>query len=208
MCEFVGAIIGDGNLWTDNSRYRVELTGDPKLDRSYFEHLSKLAVGLFDKEPYDLKVRQKGLRFRLQSKVAFEQITGLGIIAGNGKARNVTIPKVITARGWNYVKWTLRGIFDTDGTLFLSKKTYGTAIYPTLEIRTYSKELGKQIDYLLKERGFRSRLRGDDRLGFHIGLYGFEMLQKWSHEIGFSNPRHINKYLSSRDKLAETFLPQ
>jgi LAGLIDADG-like domain len=144
----------------------------------------------------------------LQSKAAFEQIADLGVICGNGKARNATIPDAIIAKGWNYVRFTLRGIFDTDGTFFLSRKTYKTAIYPTLEIRTYSKKLGIQIDGLLKERGFRSRLRGNEKLGYHVGLYGFDMLQKWAGEIGFSNGRHINKYLLSRSKLAETFLPQ
>jgi hypothetical protein len=40
LCEFVGAIIGNGNLWTDGSRFRVEVTGDPNLDLSYFAYLS------------------------------------------------------------------------------------------------------------------------------------------------------------------------
>lgn len=37
LCEFVGAVIGDGHLWTDGSRFKIGITGDPKLDRTYSE---------------------------------------------------------------------------------------------------------------------------------------------------------------------------
>jgi hypothetical protein len=65
LCEFVGAIIGNGNLWTDGSRYRVELTGDPKFDFEYFNFLAGLSASLFNKKPYDLRVHERGLRWRL-----------------------------------------------------------------------------------------------------------------------------------------------
>jgi len=50
LCEFIGAIIGNGNLWTDGSRYRVELTGDLALDKSYFEYMFRLVSRLFEKK--------------------------------------------------------------------------------------------------------------------------------------------------------------
>ncbi len=59
--------------------------------------------------------------------------------------RSVEIPKLIIEKGWDYSKWTIRGIMDTDGTLFFSKKTYKQPIYPTLEIRTHSIRLASQI---------------------------------------------------------------
>lgn len=95
LCEFVGAIIGNGNLWTDGSRYRVELTGDPELDKPYFEYLFQLASHLFGKNPYPLRVHQRGLRLRLQSKNAYQIILALGISQGFGKAHEVTIPDPI-----------------------------------------------------------------------------------------------------------------
>ena len=82
---------------------------------------------------------------------------------------------------------------DTDGTLFFSKKTYKLPIYPTLEIRTYSRKLACQLAESLCQNGFRARLRGNEKGGYHVALYGPKMLEKWVKEIGFSNPRHINK---------------
>ncbi len=92
--EFVGAIIGDGNLWTDGSRYRIELTGDPILDRSYFNYLKGISYKLFAKEPYNFRVRYGGLRFRLQSHNAFVIFLRLGMKSGK-KARTVGIPEKI-----------------------------------------------------------------------------------------------------------------
>jgi hypothetical protein len=193
LCEFVGAIIGDGNLWTDGSRHRIELTGNPTLDRAYFIYLSKIAFKVFKKRPYLLKIRERGLRFRLQSKHAFDILIELGIPAGKGKFSKVKIPEQIIAKGWNYVKWTIRGIADSDGTLFFSKKTYKSRIYPTIEIRTCSKELALQITKILRQRDFRARLRGNEKIGFHVALYGHKMLRKWMNDIGFSNTRHSSK---------------
>jgi hypothetical protein len=193
LCELVGAIIGNGNLWTDGSRYRVELTGDPKFDKEYFDYLSTISKNLFEKNPYPIHVRQRGLRWRLQSKDAFILLTKLGLPIGKGKSHRVTIPQTIVQKGWDFTKWSMRGIMDTDGTLFFSKKTYTYPIYPTIELRTCNAELAKQMQTLLTGNGFRARKRGNEEEGYHVALYGIEMLNRWKAEIGFSNPKHANK---------------
>ena len=198
LCEFIGAVIGDGNLWTDGSRYRIELTGDPNLDWTYYEYLSQIAFKLFGKKPYHLRKRQKGIRFRLQSKYAFQIFRELGMPIGEGKSLSVEIPRLIIEKGWDYSKWTIRGIMDTDGTLFFSKKTYKQPIYPTLEIRTHSIRLASQITEILRQNGFRARPRGNKKRGYHVALYGKEMLEKWIEEIGFSNKRHFDKLLKHK----------
>jgi hypothetical protein len=186
-------VIGNGNLWTDGSRYRIELTGDPKFDKEYFDHLSSISHHLFGKNPYPIRVRQRALRWRLQSRDAFMLLKKLGLPAGRGKSHKVTIPHIIVEEEWDLAKWTIRGIMDTDGTLFFSKKTYANPIYPTIELRTCSAGLAKQVQTLLAINGFRARMRGDEKEGFHIALYGIEMLTKWTEEIGFSNSKHANK---------------
>lgn len=193
LCEFVGAVIGNGNLWTDGSRYRVELTGDPALDKEYFIYLTAVSCLLFKKKPYLARVHQRGLRWRLQCKHAYSMLLELGVPAGAGKSHNVTIPNRIIHQKWDLSKWTIRGIMDTDGTLFFSKKTYDQPIYPTIELRTCSFGLAKQMEALLLQNGFRARLRGDAKEGYHVALYGKKMLLKWVEEIGFSNSKHSSK---------------
>jgi hypothetical protein len=186
-------VIGNGNLWTDGSRYRVELTGDPELDKSYFDYLSELSHNLFGKRPYPTRVHQRGLRLRLQSKSAFRFLIEIGIPQGYGKSHEVLIPNRIMKEKWKLVKWTIRGIMDTDGTLFFSRKTYSEPIYPTIELRTCNRKLANQIEELLCQQNFRARLRGNEDEGFHVALHGAKMLKKWVVEIGFSNSKHNNK---------------
>ena len=50
-------------------------------------------------------------------------------------------------------------------------------------------ELAKQMQTLLTVNGFRARIRGAEKEGFHVALYDIEMLTKWTAEIGFSNPK-------------------
>lgn len=196
LCEFAGAIIGDGNLWTDGSRYRIDLTGNSLFDRHYFIYLSEIEQGLFNKAPYAPKIKGGTLRMRLQSKIAFNTLKSLGIHVGYGKALKAKIPSIIIKGGWTNTRWVLRGLVDTDGTVFFSKKTYNSKVYPTIEISTSSRILAHQITRLLNERGFRAKLRKFKRYEnteFHVALYGNKMLKKWIKEIGFSNERHINK---------------
>lgn len=130
---------------------------------------------------------------RLQSKNAYQMLSELGMPQGFGKAHEVAIPDPIMNEKWSFIRWTVRGIMDTDGTLFFSCKTYKKPIYPTIELRTCSKKLAEQLEILLSRQSFRARLRGDEKEGFHVALYGAEMLRKWVVEIGFSNPKHADK---------------
>ena len=122
----------------------------------------------------------------------------MGIPVGEGKSLSVEIPRLIIEKGWDYSRWTIRGIMNTDGTLFFSKKTYKQPIYPTLEIRTHSIRLASQITKILGRNGFRARLRGNEKRGYHVALYGKKMLEKWIEEIGFSNKRHSDKLLKHK----------
>ncbi|MDE1874326.1 MAG: hypothetical protein KGI04_04410 [Candidatus Micrarchaeota archaeon] len=118
--------MGDGNLWTDGSRYRIDMTGNFKNDKTYFLYLRSKMADLFDKEPYQIKSRHfdghNWIVLRLQSKEAFNTLTKLGIPHGAGKARAIRIPSAIIKKGWKYSKCTIRGLWDTDGTVFFSKK--------------------------------------------------------------------------------------
>ncbi len=200
LCEIAGAVMGDGNLWTDGSRYRIEMTGDSSNDKDYFLYLRRKMHHLFDKEPYPIRVRHfnghNWITLRLQPESAFNNLTELGIPHGSGKARKIMIPKTIMEKGWKYSKWTVRGLWDTDGTVFFSKKTYSTRSYPTLELTTMSEKLAMQLEELLNSKGFRAHTRGDatTKNRYRVAIYGKPMLIKWMNEIGFSNKKHLAKF--------------
>ncbi len=195
LAEFVGAVIGDGNLWNDETHYRVELTGDPVLDKSYYEEfMSPLIENLFGLKP-SIKVRSRGLRLRIHSKKVFKALTDIGVPARKGKCYNVQIPNVIKNNA-AFLKACIRGIMDTDGSLFFADKGYRKD-YPTIEISTTSEKLAKDIKIALVDWDFRIGFRLQKTTKFApryiISLNGVEMVNRWVKEIGFSNPRHSKK---------------
>jgi hypothetical protein len=91
----------------------------------------------------------------------------------------------------------LRGIFDTDGSFFVSKK--GGKLYPSIEIVSCSKKLAMQIRNLLIEDfrvNFRLKMprKSNARLAYVVSLYGLEETRRWFKLIGSSNSAKYEKY--------------
>ena len=101
------------------------------------------------------------------------------------------IPEIIL-KDWNLAKHTIRGIMDTDGTVFVSKKLW-VEKYPTMEITTTSPTLAKQLRKILLQQGFKvgniraSLSKLSVRIAYQVPLYGKENIRKWLDKIGFSN---------------------
>ena len=205
VAELIGAIIGDGCIRYSpgTSQYFVEIVGDPKKEKRYYAYL----LAIFNEElnlKVSVKVRERGLRLRTYSKSFVEFfIYELGIPYNNKKCQNVTIPTVILLEP-SFLKFCLRGIMDTDGSLFLANKGYRDD-YPTIEISTTSANLAHQMHSVLSKMfrlGFRSFKQGDYHRIYRISLNGDVMIQRWFDEIGFSNSRNLNKYLEYKNGAA------
>lgn len=191
--ELLGIIIGDGHLDNAQKHYRIGFTGDPNTEVEYYEYIKSLIERCWNKDAKIAK-RGRGLRIIINSKQIFLEVTGkYNIPIGQDKSHKVTIPEEIS-KDWELAKYTLKGIVDTDGSVFTSNKP-GSPNYPSIEITTCSNNLAIQIKYLLEQKGFRvANIRCDNgkkRIKgvpcFRIPLHGYENLRKWNTEIGFSN---------------------
>ncbi|MBU2523469.1 MAG: hypothetical protein KKE23_04255 [Nanoarchaeota archaeon] len=199
VAELIGALIGDGYIYRKNGKYQIGFVGSPKTDMEYFESLRKLILSEWNKES-KLTLRERGLRIIINSKeLANFLIDELGIPHGDGKCEKVIIPKLI-ADDWNLARKSIRGIADTDGSVFVAQKP-GTNNYPSIEITTSSKALADQIKNLLSENGFRVaniwsyKSKLSKRTTYKVPLNGKENIRKWIEEIGFSNPYKLNRAL-------------
>lgn len=96
---------------------------------------------------------------------------------------------------WKKSKHILRGIFETDGSLFFSKSknSYNLSYYPRLAIKTASSVLSTQILNILSLRSFKVHTYEDGKINV-IYLSGSKMLDKWVNEIGFSSDKNRTKY--------------
>lgn len=201
FAELIGIIIGDGFVHRHDNSYRIGIVGNPKTDMDYFYKIQKLIWTVWQKEARIVK-RERGLRMTFGSKRAFEDWSiGLKLSYGEGKCERITIPRII-ADNWNLAKHTIRGIVDTDGSVFTANKL-GTPNYPSIEITTSSYLLALQLKEILEKQDFRVakiwqyKSKLSSRTTYKVPLNGYDNLAKWLEEIGFSNPNKLNRAISA-----------
>ena len=85
------------------------------------------------------------LVLRIQSKKIFEFFTQrLNLPHGKGKGQKVRIPPEVLSSKWKIIARCIRGIVDTDGSLFFAKKKGCKERYPSIEISTTSEGFKKE----------------------------------------------------------------
>ena len=197
IAELIGVIIGDGCIRykPQSSQYYIEIVGDQNNEREYFEYLSKIFIEELNLKSF-VKIRERGLRLKIYSKKFVEHLVHkLKLPCNKDKCQHIFIPSIIF-NDENLLKHCLRGIMDTDGSLFFANKGYRKD-YPTIEISTISHKLAQQLKETLSTRfrlGFRNYKQGRFQRIYRVSLNGEKMVEKWHQEIGFSNPRNLNKY--------------
>src|SRR3989344_3118057 len=124
LSEFVGLIIGDGSILYKyrGAHYRLSIVGDVHQDVEYFDEIRSFVYELVGKLP-KIRIRKMkmglGLDLHIDDKelVCF-LVEDLGLDYGN-KVYIVRIPDKFLS--WKYAKDVLRGLFESDGSLYFSK---------------------------------------------------------------------------------------
>jgi len=207
FAELIGWHMGDGCLSIKNGKYQYALTGDIKEEYVFYKdvilptfnelfskkinlkkYLSNNVCGIyiFDKE----SVRFLKEKFKLKK----------------GKKINITIPETIKLKSQK--KAFLRGLFDTDGSIYYCKSNYKTkkislsTIFhykPKIKLATISKTLIDQVHHFLSELGFHPRFRKpakqkiNENMMYGLVLYRKQDVNRFIKEIGFKNLKHISK---------------
>ncbi len=200
LAEIIGVYLGDGYIYRKNRKYQIGFVGNPITDKEMFDNLQKLILKEWNKKT-KIKFRERGLRLVFDSKeICNFLIDALGLPHGKGKCEKVFIPQIIF-NNWDLAKYTIRGIMDSDGTIFVSKKP-GIEKYPTMEITTTSLKLAEQLRQILLSKNFRvanirkSISKTSKLPAYRVPLYGKKNIEKWLNGIGFSN-----KYKENRAKI-------
>jgi hypothetical protein len=198
--ELIGALSGDGHIYRKFNKYRIGFTGHPVTDKLYFEYLREIIRDEWNKESKIID-RKNRIQIIINSKEKCLFLTEeLNIPYGKGKSEKITIPEVIR-KDWNLSKYFIRGVVDTDGTVFSVKKPR-VERYPSIEITSISKELMEEIKLILEDQGFRvSKIWNfismpGNTITYRFGLNGKVQLKKWIEEISFSNPYKLERALS------------
>ncbi len=199
MLELFGVILGDGNVshYPSKGVYFLLITGNADDEQDYFEEIKKFIenktgryVGLRTRH----EVNGKSLRLQVSNKVFVEYLM---------HEFELQSPKTFTARipqkylPWEFSRHIIRGIFESDGSLFFSRMHPDKLpIYPRLEIKTSSLQLRDQLMLVLDAQRFnvhRTQSRTDRT--YRVYVSGYAMLERWVKEIGLSSQKNMTKYL-------------
>ena len=88
----------------------------------------------------------------------------------------------------------LCGLFDADGALVFSLKSYGSYCYPTVEIKSVDLVIVSSTKEMLVELGFRASIRKSAE-SWVVSVNGKAQLERWMRLIGSYNIKHLSKYL-------------
>ena len=205
LAEETGLHIGDGtmNFYRQKNKIKgsYELRGHIIDDRPHYDTRIKEIY----KELYNIKVPLKEMRktgvFGFQiwsdSLVNFKsKILGLPL----GPKKEISIPYQFLNKN-HLKKAVIRGIYDTDGCLYIEKKR-NQSLYPRIKFTTTSGILAKQIKKELVKLNIRAthyfhRRKEKNWNDLHsVEVRGEMMLIKFFSNIKPGNPKHIEKYES------------
>ena len=114
--EFVGIVLGDGNLYInyDSYQYQLDITLNPIDEPKYFIHVKNLMKELFSREVKKSEHKGKGASLRLYDKEVVEYLLDLGLQAGNKVKNQACVPERMLKYEFA-IFLILKGLFDTDG---------------------------------------------------------------------------------------------
>jgi len=203
LAEETGWHIGDGsmNFYKNRGKSRgfYQLRGHIEDDK---EHYIKRIKPLFEKL-YGIKIslrempstRVFGFQIWNDNLVNFKQKLGLPL----GFKHTIEIPEIFLSN-LPLKKSVIRGIFDTDGGIYLESKN--KKLYPRIYITTISFKLSDQLLKLFQELGLHatrySQLYNNQfnrKRSYIITLRGISMFNRFMEVINPKNPKHQRKYL-------------
>ena len=200
LCEVIGAYMGDGCTYNSKGcNYLIQFSGDSTLDLEYYAKTIGPTINkLFMAKTSIKKVNGKNaIRVNIYSKRLYYFLKLFFNLNSNKKAKIIYIPDKIFDNKKN-LHALIRGLFDTDGGVFLDKRKRYNKPYPRIIFHTISKRLHSQLmTYLSKDfkiysykRNYKNPNHNDC---YSIEIYGHKQLRRWMKLIGFSNKRHLSK---------------
>lgn len=211
LCEFLGWHTGDGCISINNRYSEYTLTGDITEERPFYE---KVVVPTFNKLFKDYLTKPVFLRQYKTAGVCgiylfdkqFVRLLKSKLNLINGKKLNMRVPNVIRTNGQK--RCFLRGLYDTDGSIYFCKsngKTKNESFYrsfhykPKIKVATISKDFMEQVYWILRSLDFSprwgkpSKQKTNEEFMYSIVLDTVSDTRKWIEEIGFKNQKHLTK---------------
>ncbi|MDO8740566.1 MAG: LAGLIDADG family homing endonuclease [Candidatus Woesearchaeota archaeon] len=194
LCELIGAFIGDGFTNKYGGMYMIQFTGHSKLDKEYIvETLKPIIKEMSPNSNPIITEKDNTMRMTIYSKEFYNLLTKRFKFPSGKKSYTVTIPdEIVNSEDQKSITNCIRGIYDTDGCIFYDKRKIYKTPYLRVQLGTVSVPLMNQVYNILKNLNLNPRAYINGRKHV-IQINGFENVNKFIKEIGFSNKKHLDK---------------
>jgi len=181
LCEFLGAVLGDGTI----TKYFIRISGDYRCDLEYFAHLNNLAKSLFGVEGAVEKERQRNTAYLRFSSVKLCEFVSKTLHMRFGKKTKISMPNFMKSKEFKIA--LLRGLMDTDGSL--CKRGNKLALVFTAYnkyILDFAEKAGMELNIFTHKNESQ------------VGTDSWPKICKYFEIVGSSNPRHIVCFLAKQ----------
>lgn len=186
VAELIGIMIGDGGI----TNLQIRVTLNKRDDKEYLTHVCSLFRKLFGVTP-SVFHRKSTSEILISRKALVNYFVGRGLPLGNKIAQEIDIPGWIKA-DQNLATACLRGIFDTDGSVYLDKHPKGDYSSINLAITSASGKLLFSIYEILASISIAPTISSKRSVRVRKG----QQIILFFDKIGSRNPKHIKKYFN------------
>lgn len=190
LAEFMGIMFGDGHL----AVYQASVTTNSETDEEHARYVAKLFNDLFGvKAKLRFLKYEKAVHIIASSKNLVHFLHSLGMPIGNKIENNLSMPKWIVVNT-KYQEAFIRGLFDTDGCVYLDHHTIKGKEYLNLgwTITSYADKFREEVLATLVKLGFSPTCGSGQKSVF---LRRNQDIRRFFSEIKTHNPKHQARYL-------------
>ena len=189
LSELIGIMIGNGGI----TNFQVRVSLNKTDDNKYLPHVCSLFKKLFHTTPTVFH-RKSTSEIQVSRKALVDFLGSKGLPKGNKISQEIDIPEWIKADR-NFSCACLRGIFDTDGSVYFDKHSKGKYSSINLAITSASGKLLYSIYELLARETFTPTVSSRRSIRLRQG----EQIKLFFDKIRSHNPKHLTeRYPSGR----------
>jgi hypothetical protein len=193
LAELFGIIIGDGGI----TKRQVKITLDSETDKDYVPFVVNIFTELFGVAPSIRKCKSRAVDIIVSRTSLVDYLETLDLPPGHKIKRQINIPEWILNNS-EFSRACIRGLMDTDGSIFIENHTIKDRIYsyPRLWFVSASKPLRESVFKILAEAGFSPKVRSERA----VTLEKRDDIVVYFNTIGTSNPKHRKRYVEIMEK--------